>query len=1000
MFELAELAYDLIMGLIVNAAYDSIKVSVGDFFQRRKIEKRIEDSVASVVEPLLPFLSNEGISLINQEQLLRICVAELKPVVENPQMMFDSSLNGQKIFEEIYLRKDIPQYIIEENLKDVYIMLFPRIATIICKIPNIVRNWETEAWSENFKRFDEISNEIRKLFLSIDEIRTHTSTQNSEIIDSIRKIILQRTKLELDLTCFRADKPVSGPIDHFFVHPLLVNDNEGAKKVTVTSTESSLDKFVSNKKSIVIAAPGAGKSTWLKWLHREALSNWVGIAIRIELRRYSTDSLLSLNDLIKDYVGIHYASEITDDRLNNWVKNKQLLFLFDGFDEIRPSDRDAIFNWISELSIKADGCPIVLTSRPLSTNQLDELDSCWQRWSISPFDGTRIAEYIGKWYKYTPLLDDDLRIDNTKSLAKSWRNDPTIRPLTQNPLLLSTLLMVHHLDGKLPNGRSKLYQRYIDGMLGLWDDRRKVQADGIQLTPEQKIYMLRGFALHLFENETEQEDETAVITWLTSYLQRGRIDFASEDVISSLRERSGLITGPGIYSFIHKTVAEYLIADAIVQGDQLFSNGNRVDRFCLFENRNNDRWNTILFLWAGHAPVPDVINFINECLNRNEIPLAYGIIYDQHKRISQEYRLDYATKIFEYVKRLNTSNITRDMDKPTYSFMMFSINSQCRITLINEICKSTEWYNLFCFENVVLRGINHTDELCIFDYLDSVIKDNVLLLSDFDSIPAKSNGLLWIYFLNTKDDFDTWCNCLEKIKNVNNLKNLLLSALNVAIFGKFSEFKTKRNSRSFSINLSRTDINKCKKYIDKFLNLYPQYSYLITVTILSYILYEARECASETIRSSGYDNMPEGSQVSDFINNIEIDWSSYISKKKDYLLQPTGKCAPIEFGDFLFKYWNNDQSGESRFEDYGLFLLSLLPKLGKPDTIQKWLLRGDKWSTDLKYTININLGIIVSVLEKQKDIYNNLSNEIILYIKDIISTLENLPDGGLPPGKE
>ena len=45
------------------------------------------------------------------------------------------------------------------------------------------------------------------------------------------------------------------------------------------------------------------------------------------------------------------------------------------------------------------------------------------------------------------------------SLAGTWQRDPTIAPLTGNPLLLSTLLMVHHLDGSLPgHAASTLYR--------------------------------------------------------------------------------------------------------------------------------------------------------------------------------------------------------------------------------------------------------------------------------------------------------------------------------------------------------------------------------------------------------------------------------------------------------------------------------------------------------------------------------------------------------------
>jgi predicted NACHT family NTPase len=159
--------------------------------------------------------------------------------------------------------------------------------------------------------------------------------------------------------------------------------------------------------------------------------------------------------------------------------------------------------------------------------------------------------------------------------------------------------MVHHLDGSLPSGRSQLYRRYVDGMLGLWDDRRQVTATTVPLSLVQKQQILRSLALHLFLREEEQLDESDALVWLQELLQEKKISLPADDVLATLRERSGLIIGPGIYSFAHKSIAEYLVADAILQGDQWDEFGKRIDRFRLFEYRDDDRWNTVTFLWAG-----------------------------------------------------------------------------------------------------------------------------------------------------------------------------------------------------------------------------------------------------------------------------------------------------------------------------------------------------------------------------------------------------------------
>ncbi|MCP4599060.1 MAG: hypothetical protein GY847_00715, partial [Proteobacteria bacterium] len=108
----------------------------------------------------------------------------------------------------------------------------------------------------------------------------------------------------------------------------------------------------------------------------------------------------------------------------------------------------------------------------------------------------------------------------------------------------------------------------------------------------------------------------------------------------------GLIVGPGIYSFVHKSVAEYLVAEAILQGDQRDESGRRIDRFMLFEHRDDDRWNTVTFLWAGLAPVADVESFIGECIEAETWGLAYGVLFDQYEQIPKEIRRPLLLEIF------------------------------------------------------------------------------------------------------------------------------------------------------------------------------------------------------------------------------------------------------------------------------------------------------------------------------------------------------------------
>jgi hypothetical protein len=672
MVELSQFALNLITNLIANFIYDGIQYEGLSFFEQRRINRRIEDAIAEVVEPLLPFLAAEKISEDKQRRLIETCVDELRPLTKNPEPLFQGSLDGQKIFEELYADRELPQVVIEDGLKDIYALLCPRVATLLCKIPAAVKDWEREAWSENYRRLDQLAAQLREIFSNIDKIAMLPAKHADETLSMVRRAQAQKIKFQFDITGLRADRPTIGEFSSFFVHPEIqeISDEKSYKHTVIVTADGGFAEFIQPQHQAVVIGPaGAGKSTWSKWLQREALTpRWVGITVRSELRAFPTNSLPSLHDLMRHAVGQHLAEELTPERIRHWLDARQVLFIFDGFDEIRPDDRDIIFEWIVDLWTAARDCPFIVTSRPLTTDHLERFtEKSWRGWSIEPFDESRIIDYIQRWYAYSPLLPDHKRDINAKELASSWRNDPTIEPLTGNPLLLSTLLMVHHLDGSLPNGRSQLYHRYVEGMLGLWDDRRQVSATSVDLTLDQKRQIVRGFALKLFFDEVEQLDESATLEWLQEFLIKMGVTLSADNVLDALRERSGLIVGPGIYSFAHKTIAEFLVAEAVLQGDQHDVSGARVDRFNLFEHRDDDRWNTVTFLWAGLAPIADVESFIKECISDNRLELAYGLLHDQYTRIPKEIRRQLLILPHKQpFKKFKDNNVYWSTSRPNY----------------------------------------------------------------------------------------------------------------------------------------------------------------------------------------------------------------------------------------------------------------------------------------------------------------------------------------------
>lgn len=634
---LSESIFSVVINLISSAIYD--RIDSLEFFQRRRVKSRIESTVAEVVEPLLPFLENECVPQNQQLRLIEICARELSPLIQDKKALFQASLNGQKVFDHMYESRSLPQEIIEDGLQSVYVLLCPRIAALLTSIAVATQEWQYEAWSENFHRLDDISSQIKAVSAKVDRLDDQPMQATGELLAEVRRVCLQSVGFELDLAGLRGSTFSGVSLDDIFVHPTfrtkVATTDEGRRADEYRVIEKSFKVFTRpGSRTVVIGQPGAGKSIWAKWFQQEAYSSqWAGLCIRVELRKLAVDSLPSCYRLIRNSISQHFAEDLTQERLSIWAHEHRVVFVFDGFDEVRLSDRDTIYDWLTELGAFASSCPIIVTSRPLTTNQLEKLPGSWREWTVEPFDHSRIIQYIERWYRHTDLIAPDERNVNASALANTLMKDPAVRPLTGNPLLLTTLLFVNHIDGSLPNGRAQLYRRYVDGMLGLWDSRRNVQrVVDIELSKEEQKHLLKKIGLEMFFQQQESIEEEDVVEIVANALQRLSIAGTPEQALTVLRERSGLIVGPGIYSFSHRSIMEYLIAELVWKGNQRDHSGRTINQFYLFQHRGEDTWNAISFLWAGLATIADVESFVDQCIEASQWDLAYGILYDQYER--------------------------------------------------------------------------------------------------------------------------------------------------------------------------------------------------------------------------------------------------------------------------------------------------------------------------------------------------------------------------------
>lgn len=492
-----------------------------------------------------------------------------------------------------------------------------------------------EGYRDTFRRLDEIALTLGGVANKLDTLAAKQGDGSDKLLSRFVKSLSLRVESQLDLTGLRGDRPDAVPLEQCFIVPevgLRENILSPSSYFGLGDTEEIVKEFSRVGWRLLYGAPGAGKSTFSLWLQRQLLgqdARHAAVLVRLREVIKQTD-LPSYHDLVRAAAGTHMREEIAPAIVEEWCERGAMTFILDGFDEIPVAKRDDAVAWISEFADAASNARLIITSRPLTTPHLESMRG-WNHWMLQPFDKKRISDYIARWYAYAPVLVDSSRRVDADALAGEWLEDPILRPLAGSPLMLATLLMVHHMDGQLPRGRSKVYARYVDGMLGLWDSRWGI-ASNIALSPSLKKKILTRLALHFHLEEVEQVGDDEIFQVMSDLLPKLGCSHSPNEILDYLRERTGLLVGPGTWNFVHKSVGEFFVASAILEGDASDKSGERLDRFRLLAERYNDRWNTIVFFWAGLASAGDLQSFIDQVISEattESFRLALGIVFDQ-----------------------------------------------------------------------------------------------------------------------------------------------------------------------------------------------------------------------------------------------------------------------------------------------------------------------------------------------------------------------------------
>jgi len=389
-----------------------------------------------------------------------------------------------------------------------------------------------------------------------------------------------------------------------------------------------LDLLKENDCLIILGDPGAGKTTFLKYLalklasgEGEDLGLDTRLPVLIPLSAYA--NALAKRDVRLDDFVIRYFHDLGADlpieaMLEETLKQGGALVLLDGLDEVKEKTlRQTVVDRVIDFYTfhRGAGNLFVLTSRIVGYREVRSMAEGLAECTLVDFNDEEIEAFVKKW---TAAIEKAARGDTPvaaleaereqRELLEAVRRNPGVRRLAANPLLLTILALMKRQGVSLPDRRVELYNQYVHTLISSWN-----RARGLGRPPTRDLDVVEAVRilapLALWMHETDPGVGLVKLGNLRRklvriYQERGQEnpDQAARQFLEDVREHAGLLLerGAGRYGFIHLTFEEYLAAVGVARLGQ-----REIEPVVniLAEHMGDPAWREVILLTIGYLGV-------------------------------------------------------------------------------------------------------------------------------------------------------------------------------------------------------------------------------------------------------------------------------------------------------------------------------------------------------------------------------------------------------------
>lgn len=338
-----------------------------------------------------------------------------------------------------------------------------------------------------------------------------------------------------------------------------------------------IEKLIAQNEYLLIEGhPGSGKTTLLRHLAYNIVQGIVckGLEDHLPILIFLKD----LRNFFKKGKDVTARAAIVEEMMlfcfratengldckvvSAFCKRKKALFLLDGLDEVNPEERDIIVNSFADFRIKNEGNKVVFTSRPhglggAAINRFGE-----GHVKILSLNQKQVEEFINKWFQYVYSQSSKIGGKNAQKMIDEMKVHPSVKQLTNNPLMLTAICILYHDGKELPGQRAELYKKFIENLLY----RR--------FREYEKIHeFLMSLAFEMHTKKTKGVDRVFAIDVLKKVYKGEESENEKEmkkkleNLFDEIEPRCGVLKfedEEGQYGFLHLTFQEFLTASYIV----------------------------------------------------------------------------------------------------------------------------------------------------------------------------------------------------------------------------------------------------------------------------------------------------------------------------------------------------------------------------------------------------------------------------------------------------